>query len=427
MRKWLLPGMSNMLFAIRAPVALAAYILALRAGVFPWNKFVGTLTLLGGLSFFVGLIPDYNTLFVSLVGVHSNFFHLPFLFLMAKVMDSENIRKIGWFFLMLGIPMAILMIIQFEAGPFSYINMGAGGEEGQQLGSAMGRIRPSGLFAFSTGPAWFYSVVTAFLLYGFFTPKAFPWWLMLSSATALVAALAVSGSRTLVAAVAIITTCTLIGCCWHPRMLLKFARLVVVLGILGWAASYVPVVGDGFEVLFERFYLASISEGGSGGTAKRIFMSFTPDELFFDAPMLGYGLGTGTSAGMRMLTERGIDLMRVEGEWDRNMMEGGPILGSLYIIWRICLVTYLGWNALLCAIKGHMMALPLWAACSLLLLLGQFGPATNLGFAVMIGGLTCAALREREVSEAVSADEDENAEEAEEPGQNPDRKILPQT
>ncbi|TLD68417.1 hypothetical protein FEM03_22695 [Phragmitibacter flavus] len=409
LRKWVLPQLAAIFFAIRAPVVLMAYAFAFRVGVFPWNAFVCSLMFLGGLTFFVGLIPQFNTLFVAIIGAHSNFFHLPFIFLMAKVMNMKDIKAIGTFFLALAIPMAVLMVLQFKAGPFSYLNIGAGGMEGVQLGSAQGRIRPAGTFAFATGPALFYGVVSAFLAYGFFKPKVYSMWLLLPSAASLVAALAVSGSRSLVASCGCVVIGALLAALWQPWMLAKFFKMGLLVSIVAVVAFQVPVVQEGYDVLRDRFMMANASEGGAMGTAGRIMVAFTrPVELFFEAPLFGHGLGMGTNAGAKILTGERAFILYAEAEWDRVMLESGPIFGTAFIFWRIALTGWLGWSSLMAARKGHLLPLFIWSTAFLLLLIGQFGPATTLGFTVLMGGLCLTSLNTVE-----DENEDEEKEEVE--------------
>src|ERR1700704_1216070 len=77
LRKWVLPKLSTPLLIIRDPVLLLAYILAWRAGVFPRNRWVLALGIIGFLSLVASLIPLWpypltRILFISGYGFHAN-------------------------------------------------------------------------------------------------------------------------------------------------------------------------------------------------------------------------------------------------------------------------------------------------------------------------------------------------------------------
>src|SRR5437660_6926439 len=56
LRKWIVPQLSNPLLIIRDPVVIAIFLLALRAGVFPFNRYVLALGIIGFLSLAVGML-----------------------------------------------------------------------------------------------------------------------------------------------------------------------------------------------------------------------------------------------------------------------------------------------------------------------------------------------------------------------------------
>src|SRR5207244_1199530 len=104
---------------------------------------------------------------VTLYGFRSNFLHLPLIFIMAKVFDEEDVKRIGWWVLLGMIPLSLLMVAQFQASPDSFINRTAGSlaDEAEQLTAGSGRIRPPGTFSFISGPIFYCSVAAAFVLY----------------------------------------------------------------------------------------------------------------------------------------------------------------------------------------------------------------------------------------------------------------------
>src|ERR1051325_3936977 len=118
LRKWVFPALSNPLLIIRDPVVILIYILALKARCFAWNRYNVSLALIAGLSWLVGflvLIPYLSPVTVLLVtgyGVRSSFLHLPLIFVIPAVFDIEDVKRIGWWFILGLIPMALLMAAQ---------------------------------------------------------------------------------------------------------------------------------------------------------------------------------------------------------------------------------------------------------------------------------------------------------------------------
>ncbi len=187
LRKWVAPGLSNPLLVIRDPVLVLIYFMAFRARVFPRNNYVVSIAIIGFLSLAMSLfiLSDYImslSLWVTvLYGFRSNFLHMPLIFLMANVFDEDDVKRIGWWMLLGMIPMALLMVAQFQASPDSFINGTAGMEEGaEQLSPAGGKIRPAGTFSFISGPIFYCSVVAAFLLHGMLSRGSYKIWLVAS-------------------------------------------------------------------------------------------------------------------------------------------------------------------------------------------------------------------------------------------------------
>ena len=131
-RKWVLPQFSDILLVIRDPVVIAIYLLAFRARVFPRNGWVFSLTVIALLSLAASVLalwpylPPSRIVLVSGFGFRCNFLHLPLIFIIGKVVSAEEVKKFGWWILVGMIPMAILMAIQFNASPDSFLNHAAG-------------------------------------------------------------------------------------------------------------------------------------------------------------------------------------------------------------------------------------------------------------------------------------------------------------
>ena len=284
--------------------------------------------------------------------------------------------------------MAVLMAIQFDSSPRAWVNLGVAGHRGQ-IFAAPGRIRPAGTFSFVNGPIGFFSIALAALIAG-------------------------SVERGVVLAAA------------HRRMGRPFRSRrpspaaaafwrrspgVMLVGVAGWARGRSSKLGSGlvvsaFTALVAVNVLGSfdtVREGaeviqsrldqwGNGGLGRRLMYDYdTIKWAIVDSPMLGVGLGAGTNAGAAMQGTKGFRWG--EGEWPRVIFEAGPILGLLYLIWRVWITLAVGRAALRVSGSGALLPLLLWGACASSLLSGQWGQTSIQGFGVFTLGLTLAAGR----------------------------------
>jgi hypothetical protein len=398
-RKWIFPQFSDPLLIVRDPVVLAIYFFALRAHVFPRNAYVVALGIIGLLSLIVSVlilypyIPLKIILFVTVYGFRSNFLHLPLIFLIASVLDIEDVKKIGRWTLLLTIPMAALMVMQFKASPDSFINKTVGLSEAQQLATAGGKIRPPASFSFISGPVFYLSATAAFVIYGALTDGVYKGRLLLASSAALLIGVIVSGSRACVLAVVLVVLAILIILLVRPSAVNKIGGTVLAIVIVGIIASRLPFFKEGVDVLSERF--TSSAEAAEttvvGGLIQRVVQEFTePFAYLFKIPLSGYGLGLGTAGGARFLVGQGT-LLLTENEWIRIIAESGPLLGLAFIILRVALAVKL-FRASLRALKaGEVLSILLFAGAVLGVLNGQLGQPTTLGFTVVLAGLCLAA------------------------------------
>jgi hypothetical protein len=180
-----------------------------------------------GLAFLCLLVATFATdtpTAVALFGLRTNFLHLPLIFIMPKVFDIKDVQAVGRWALVLAVPMALLMALQFRSAPESWINAGANEAFGQ-ITSAMGRIRPPGTFSFISGPVYFFALVTVFLLQSQLSNYRYPQLLFIAAALATLTASAVSGSRSLLANVAIVMAFGFFACAiLRPRLLWRWGR-----------------------------------------------------------------------------------------------------------------------------------------------------------------------------------------------------------
>jgi hypothetical protein len=388
LRKWLFPGLSNALLIVRDPVVLGIYALALRDKVFPRNGFV-LWTLLLAVLCFLASFAGIGTLAVTAYGMRANFLHLPLIFVLPAVLRAEDVRRMGLALLLLLPPMTLLAVKQFQAGPLSSWNVGAGGEVGGQLFAAAGKVRASGTFSFATGLATYLALTTAYLLDDLLGARAYPRWLSIAAVPALVLTLGVSGSRTAVIAVTMVCSLVVYIAFRRPKQMGGAVRLIVLVVMAVMALVWLaPVFTEGIAVQRERF------ESG-GGVHEGIIMRFFQDfvaagSALSQAPPLGLGLGVGTNVGAKLLQGHR-EFALGEGEWQRVILESGALLGIAYLALRVAILLAAIFTALRAYREGRNLPLLLVGAGGLDLAISQFGQPTTLGFAVFTTGLAFAA------------------------------------
>jgi hypothetical protein len=406
-RKWILPQFSDVLLVVRDPVALAIYFFALKARVFPRNKYIVTLGIIAVLSWLVSLVvlEPYLTLkpliLVTGFGFRSNFLHLPLVFIIGRVLTYDDVIKLGKWVVIGLIPMALLLAVQFNAAPDSFINRTAGLGETQQITAGSGKIRPPGTFSFVSGVIFYSALSAAFLLYGALTRGIYRNWILLGGGFAMVVTIAVSGSRSVLLAVLVVMASMLAIIFFRPSAMTQFGRNLLIAIVVLLVAVRLPIFKEGVQVLSDRFTAVAEAEEKSiaRGLLARTFSGFTEGVLLLGrAPLAGYGLGIGTNGGAKFLTGRSIFLLS-EGEWGRVVLESGPVLGLAYLIWRTMLTGSLGLFSYRQLKRGETLPIMLYCAGFLSLLNGQFGQPTNLGFAVFVCGLCLAAANSKTAAE----------------------------
>lgn len=396
LRKWVAPGMSNLLMLIRDPVAILIYMVAAPKGHLWTSRYMGYWSLLCCGFALLGIIQIGMGLPTSVMifGLRTYLLHWPLVFVLASCLSYNDVVWIGRWTLLLSIPMTYLMVVQFRSPALSPINATAGGGSGVQIMSALGHVRPAGTFSYSTGPTAFYPIAVAFLVYGFWR-RAYSKWILLFAAFAIVGALPISGSRSMVLGCALV-------------LLAGFAVGLTRGGIAALLASVaIPIVGAFYVLSMFEFYEegkaafkarwedANAAGGGvQGSIFERTINGFvTPFRSLAEAPLLGEGIGLGTNAGSVFALGR-VTFVFGETDWQRILMEAGPILGLAFIAFRAGMVIEMGIRAFGLAVRGASLAWLLFAAAGLNVIFGTTAQPTNLGFVVVGAGLCFAALKE---------------------------------
>src|SRR4051812_37387846 len=100
-RKWWLPSLAQPLLIVRDPVLLLIYILAIVEGVFPSNTFTLSLGALAAASVVTSLAAGQSNFIVIAYGLRINYLHLPLMWIMGRVLNRDDVERLGTFFLIL--------------------------------------------------------------------------------------------------------------------------------------------------------------------------------------------------------------------------------------------------------------------------------------------------------------------------------------
>lgn len=394
LRKWFLPGLSDFLLLSRVPIALLIYALALQSRLFPANVFIGATVLLALLTS-ISASFTHGNLFAIGYGAISNYFFVPLIFIFPKVWDWSDVQRVAKFFLLLAIPMTFLLGLQFYLPQSSWVNLSVGGVEGAGFTGALGRYRPPATFSFITGTAQFYTLFSAFFLYQFMHKRTLPMPLLIISGICLPLAVFGSISRLLAIGVVLVLVMALFALIYNGRRLPTSFRVFTAFAICLVLAGQLTFFDDATDAFAARWERSTGEE--SGGVREAIFMRIindltSPFIYIGGVPLTGYGLGTGTQAGSQLVSgQRGF--AHAEGEWGRVMAELGPLFGTLFIALRVLLIVYIGKLALRQVQRGNFLPWLVFGASLMLILSGQWGQQTTLGFAILGAGLTLSACR----------------------------------
>ena len=395
LRKWVLPGLSDILLLARDPIVLLAYAWAISHNRFPWNKYTISGVVLMALCLLTALLFGHGNPMVAAFGFRANYLHIPFAFLIGMVWTRSDVIAIGRYWLWGSVAMTVLIVLQFTSPQSAWVNQGVGGMEGAGFSGALGKYRPPGTFSFIIGVVQFYTFTTAFLISGVTQHRRYGKLLLTAASIALIMAIPVSISRSLMLSVAITLMAGILTATFQSGSMARFFRIALI-GCAGiYIAGQFPVFDDAKSAFLARWERSTgeskggVSEAIIGRTVNEFIGPFTEQE---DIPFLGMGLGAGTQVGAKLLTgEKGFELG--EGEWFRLTAEGGLILGTLYITWRVWLTFALAKFGLFAFRKGNGMGLIFLSATAYNLLIGQFGQSTIGGFTVIGIGLTIASMR----------------------------------
>lgn len=396
LRKWVLPGLSDVLLLSRLPVVAAIYLLALQYNWFPRSPLVFAVFFLAVSSAILGYIL-HGSVFAIVYGVSSNFFFIPLIYIIPKIWDRSDVSQVGRFLLYVSIPMTVLILLQFYAPQSAWVNLSVGGTEGAGFSGALGRYRPPGTFSFITGVAQFYTLMFSFFV-GYYLNRGsirLPKSVLLACGICLPLAIFASISRLLAVGVVLTTVLCFMAIMYNGRRTPSAFKVIGVLAIFVFLAAQLPYFSDTTDAFFARWERSTGED--KGGVREAIIMrtidDFTrPFKSLDTTPWMGFGIGAGTQVGAKLIRgERGF--MLAEGEWGRVLGELGVLMGIGFLLIRCRIVYQMGALSLRQAARGNFLPWLMFSASFMLVLNGQWGQQTTLGFAVLGAGLCFASCR----------------------------------
>lgn len=400
LRKWVLPGLATPLLVIRDPVAIFILIEAFRRRLFPRNPALYLSVLIGWLGILLAVLIGHGSVTVALYGARPLMLHFPAMFVMALVLDRDDLIRMGKFLLLLSLLMTPLIIWQFYSPQTAWVNRGVGGEDSSAgFSGAMGYFRPPGTFSFTSGVTQFYALQAAFLFYFWLHPGVVRRGLLLAATLALLAALPFSISRSLIFQTALTLLFAAFAATTRPRLLKRGVLVAVAALVVLLLLSPFGFFQTAVEAMQARFTSASEAEGGLGGTLVERYLggmltAFTHADQW---PFWGMGLGLGTNAGAVLFSGEAQFLV-AEDEWQRWMGELGIVLGTILIFMRVALTGALAIKSWFALLRGDLLPWMLLANAATLLPQGSWNQPTAMGFSIIAGALLLASLRKRKTS-----------------------------
>jgi hypothetical protein len=399
-RKWIFPGIATPLLIVRDPIAIWILITAYNKGILKTNVYINGALFLGIFGVFTSLIFGHGSLPVALFGARAFLIHFPLIFVIGNVFDREDVIEIGRKTLIIAIPMALLVALQFYSPQTSLVNKGVGDVEVGGFSGAMGYSRPPGTFSFTSGLTAFYGFVACYVFYFWLNPKLINKLILIAATSGLLIVIPLSISRGLFFSIGVILAFIILASVRKPENILRMVIAAIGVFLLVTIASQFSFFQTAIGVFTARFENANDIEGGVEGVLIDRYLGALINSVSAKSgvPFFGYGLGTFSNVGSVWLSGKTV-LGIAEGEWGRQIGESGLILGLIVVFSRIGFSYQLSLLALRKLGQGDLLP---WTLLSFFLLnfpQGSWAQPTSLGFSTILAGLVIASLNMTNLNE----------------------------
>ena len=395
LRKWVFPSLSGPLLLIRDPVALVIYLQAYRCGRISMRTMWPIAMVAAGVILLASaqIAAEVNTIPVALFGLRTYLLHLPLIFIIAEVLDKEDLYKLGRWLLLLSIPMSALVIAQFKSPGGAWLNAGAG-EDAAQIMSAGNHVRPAGTFSYGAGMGCLEVLLGAIIFDALLRKGRYPRWLVWTALLLMLVVIPALGSRTVLFTMAGVAALTLVAGTSHAVRVAGLLKIVAVVALAGFLVLQLPFFHEAVDTMSDRWQQASRAEGDVEQVfGKRVLGNMESAlEEAGDTPLLGRGIGMGSNFAA-VSTTGDVAFLLGENEWERVVAEFGPLAGLLFMGARVALAGYIAMRAFRALKRNEPLAWLLLPAVLPVLVLNLMEQSTFLGFMVFGSGICLAAAR----------------------------------
>ena len=351
MRKWFMPGLSNLWMMCREPIVIWT-VLALMNTRYLNSMIAKLFMCIGVIMFVTTLAFGHHNVGVALYGFRIWFFHIPYMFIMSEKLDRTDLIKICQFLIIVFFPMTVLYVLQWASPPNTWINSQIGGIIEEGSAAANGAVRPSGIFGHAAGSVYYNPIVVCLFVATLFSKyyrKCLVAHKYVIFSIAVVVTLITSVSRGTIVQSFITATLVALLLCFSGkskylgRLLAGGIALFFIFQIL----SGVSVGGKNLlDPVTNRFESAAETEGGTSGIFEsRIlepFRFWNDKGVLLNPPFFGYGIGAGSNFGTQTLNLGNSKAWGL-GEWSSQIVtnEMGFLFGGLVFFLRIGFSIYL--------------------------------------------------------------------------------------
>ena len=265
LRKWVAPQLATPLYFLRDPFVLWLYVRALQYGFLSqsllskgWFLFAGATSIIGGLAY-IGLKFG---IVAWLMGIRSYFLYMPLAFIIAHTFHLEDVNRFLRLCLIIAIPYALLVIVQYSSPADAWINSSISADDVATVSD--GIVRPYGLFTYTGQNVNFVAFLfTCFAAMMSIKRNSRRERVLFIIASVAVAALCVlTGSRAIYFLLAAVVLATVAGGVIAGQLGESVSRLLGILTVAGCAAGLLLYqFSDMYDAMNQRVEVASAYEG----------------------------------------------------------------------------------------------------------------------------------------------------------------------
>lgn len=350
MRKWFMPEAQQLWMISREPIVIFIVLNEVSKSNIK-SKMALSYMVIAVICAIFTLTIGHGYISVCIWGFRIWFFHFPFIFIMANMLDKRDLRWILKYLIIVFLISTPLYIIQFLSSDTSFWNASIG--EALDSGYGVnGAVRPMGFFSHGVGASYFNPIVVSIILAYIFSLKyrlIFKRNITLLLVAAVTVVLITSVSRGFV----IQTFLTVFFVSFFLFSVDTFKHIkpiftfIVIVTIAILVINNTSIGQNLMKPLLNRFENASESEGGVEGifTNRAIYpyLWFAPPNfttLNWSLTPFGYGLGLSSNFAAQTLSGE-FNFLLGENSSQQITGEMGILFGTIVFFLRIGFMFYI--------------------------------------------------------------------------------------